>query len=198
MVVSLSMCVCVHVKWVSEWECEWVMCVWCVWVRDLRVREVTGMEWSDVKWSEEITWQKKGGFSLEWPVGSIQGTERTKTGEKRSCQFSGDSDQKQGYANQPLSRSEGSQQQQPQKKPPVWWGSIQCAGEEWHELINSVFWRGVLVGVGCGEGSCPRCPLPWPHVPVAAAQPMLIGSQEPVVSAMKCMPCARHSSTVFK
>ena len=34
--------------------------------------------------------------------------------------FSGDSDQKQGYANQPLSRSKGSQQQQPQQKPPVW------------------------------------------------------------------------------
>ena len=26
----VCLCVCVHVKWVSEWECEWVMRVWCV------------------------------------------------------------------------------------------------------------------------------------------------------------------------
>ena len=37
--VCMYVCSCT----VSEWECEWVMWVWCVWVRDVRV--------SEVKWS---------------------------------------------------------------------------------------------------------------------------------------------------
>ena len=43
--VCMYVCSCT----VSEWECEWVMRVWCVWVRDVRVSEV-----SEVKWSEWV------------------------------------------------------------------------------------------------------------------------------------------------
>ena len=45
--------------------------------------------------------------------------ERNKKGKEGPVKFSGDSDQKQGYANQP-SVGQKAQHQQPQQKPPVW------------------------------------------------------------------------------
>ena len=69
--VCMYVCSCT----VSEWECEWVMRVWCVWVRDVRVSEVSEVKWSEVKWSEvkwsevkwsEVKWSEVSGWVSEW------------------------------------------------------------------------------------------------------------------------------------
>ena len=68
MVGRVCVCMYVHVQ-VSEWECEWVMWVWCVWVmwvwsvwvRDVRVSEwVSGWVGGVSEWVEWSEWVREG------------------------------------------------------------------------------------------------------------------------------------------
>ena len=68
--VCMYVCTCT----VSEWECEWVMRVWCVWVRDVRVSEVSEVKWSEVKWSE-VKWSEVKWSEVKWSEVSERGSE---------------------------------------------------------------------------------------------------------------------------